>query len=113
MRDSGRHSIGLYLIGQRGPATISNQVSEHNTTVASCSDPSVADSGGMLTVTLISKEGRVMVSRNKEMLSVIPTYRRIQELLVLVMVVIMKFVKVTVMMVVLMLVVVSRNDVQV
>ena len=40
------------------------------------------------------------------------TYRRIQELLVLVMVVIMKFVKVTVM-VVLMFVIVSRNDVQV
>ena len=40
------------------------------------------------------------------------TYRRIQELLVLVMVVIMKFVKYTVM-VVLMFVIVSRNDVQV
>lgn len=40
------------------------------------------------------------------------TYRRIQELLILVMVVIMKFVKVTVM-VVLMFVIVSRNDVQV
>ena len=40
------------------------------------------------------------------------TYQRIQELLVLVMVVIMKFVKVTVM-VVLMFVIVSRNDVQV
>ena len=40
------------------------------------------------------------------------TYRRIQELLVQVMVVIMKFVKVTVM-VVLMFVIVSRNDVQV
>ena len=68
-----------------------------NTTVASCSDPSAADRGG----------------RNKEMLSVIATYRRIQELIVIVMVMIMKFVKVTVMMVVLMLVVVSRNDVQV
>ena len=54
-----------------------------------------------------------MVSRNKEMLSVIATYRRIRELIAIVMVVIMKFVKVTVMMVVLMLVVVSRNDVQV
>ena len=54
-----------------------------------------------------------MVSRNKEMLSVIATYRRIRELIAIVMVVIMKFVKVTVMVVVLMLVVVSRNDVQV
>ena len=54
-----------------------------------------------------------MVSRNKEMLSVIATYRRIRELIAIVMVVIMKFVKVTVMMVALMLVVVSRNDVQV
>ena len=53
-----------------------------------------------------------MVSR-LEIRSVMTTYRRIRELLVLVMVVIMKFVKVTVMMVVLMLVVVSRNDVQV
>ena len=55
VRDSGRHSIGLYLIGQRGPATVSNQVSEHNTTAASCSYPSVTDSGDTLAVTFKSK----------------------------------------------------------